>query len=214
MPIISNAALHRPTRLGSLIILATLTFCVTNALGRDGDPALDRCRAIPDGPARLRCYDESLPKAPPAATLGSSRDIGGWRLVRTPHPRGGPEVVSIMRAADPSRSAAEFVGLMLRCGAPEIEVLPVVIPPLPPRARPKVTIGSGSDVLEMDATVTSPGAAILLPRQASDAVRARWLRLPRLEIAIAHDGATIGGSVSLEGLVPALQALDAACGTR
>jgi hypothetical protein len=193
----------------SAVVLST----VVPAVGRDG-PAVDRCRDISDGPARLRCYDQAAPKAPPAASPETSRSTGAWRLVRTPHPQGGKDAISIMHAADPARSDPEFVGVMLRCGTPDIEVLTVVIPPLPPRTKPLVTIGTGPQTREVAGEVTPPGAAIRLPADVSAEARKEWGRTGRVDIVITRDGQAIRGSVELDGFTPALQALSVACAGR
>lgn len=119
-----------------------------------------------------------------------------------------------MRSADPARSAPEFVGIMLRCGNAEIDVLAVVIPPLPPRAKPVVTVGTGPQARQVIAEVTPPGAAIRLPAEASADARANWGGLERLDLVITHDGQSIRGGIELGGFTPALQALSAACASR
>src|SRR5437870_12087111 len=79
------------------------------------EPAdLERCRAIADDAARLRCY-ESAAGGAPGNPAGASNLKGGWRLVRTHNPRGGEDAVSVMHTADPFRSDPDFAGLTLRC---------------------------------------------------------------------------------------------------
>ena len=119
-----------------------------------------------------------------------------------------------MRSADPLNSEPEFVGLMLRCGHPDIEVLSIVIPPLPPRSRPTVTIGSGPDAQEVVGQVTPPGAAILLPGHISAKARAHWPRLNRIEFTVGHEGGKFRGTVELTDFAPALEALTRACASR
>lgn len=121
-----------------------------------------------------------------------------------------------MRSADLSGSDPAFVGLMLRCGEPDLEVLPVVIPPLPPRAKPRVTVGTGPDSATYDAVVTPPGSAILLPGEATTRARAGWhgARSLRIEIAEGTGTTTIRGVVPLDGYAAALSALITACAGR
>src|ERR1700678_1888794 len=73
----------------------------------------EKCRVLGDDQARLACLKNLLPKTtdePAKSTAGDS-----WPLIRTPHPRGGPDAVSIMRTADTARSDPELAGLMIQC---------------------------------------------------------------------------------------------------
>jgi hypothetical protein len=90
----------------------------------------------------------------------------------------------------------------------------VVIPPLPPRAKPQVTIGSGTAVLTVEGTVLPPGSSILLPPEATGLVKGTWQRLKTLPVEIRADGSAIRGSVSLDELGMATQKLLAACAER
>ncbi|RAI43667.1 hypothetical protein [Rhodoplanes roseus] len=119
-----------------------------------------------------------------------------------------------MRAADPVRSDQELVGLMLRCGDFDLEVLPIVIPPLPPRAKPSVTLGSLRGTRTYEGSAAPPGSAILLPSEAAANAKESWFGSPELEIGILHDGTTIKGVVALDGISTAVGTLTAACATR
>jgi hypothetical protein len=187
--------------------------------GLGNEPPFDRCRSIADSSARLRCYDAAGSATEPTTgqkepAARNSPTIGSWRLVRTPDPRGGPEAISIMRSADPLNSESEFVGLMLRCGHPDIQVLSIVIPPLPPRSRPIVTVGSGPDAQEVVGQVTPPGAAILLPGHISAKARVQWPRLNRIEFTVSHESGKFRGAVELTDFSAALEALTRACASR
>src|ERR1700744_1094084 len=46
---------------------------------------------------------------------------GGWRLVKTPNPNGGPEAVSVMHVSDTAKSDLSLAGLTLRCGRGNLE---------------------------------------------------------------------------------------------
>ncbi|WP_157223383.1 hypothetical protein [Rhodovulum sp. PH10] len=177
----------------------------------------EHCRAIPEGPARLRCYDRALPGAPPAPPQEASSDrqrIGSWRLVHTRDPAGGKDAVSIMRTADLTKSDPSFVGLMVRCGESDVEVLPVVIPPLPPRVSPEVSFGEGAKSLTLRGTVVPPGSAILLPPRATEEARSVWRNSKSVAVEITAESETIRGSVPLDDFPKALDALVTACSAR
>jgi hypothetical protein len=196
------------------VVLATLGTVLAGggfaaAQGVD-EKAFDRCRAMTDQGARLRCLQSLLQT--PAAPASNAVALGRWRLVRTPNPdpKGGKEAVAIMRSADFTGSDPDFAGLMLRCGDPDIEVLAVLLTPLPPRASPKVSING----TRYDGTVTSPGAAVLLPPSVAALATGAWQALPKLDIAVESDGKTVKGTIALDGLAAALQTLTASCATR
>ena len=86
---------------------------------------------IQDNAARLFC----LEIAGSDTTLNDS-----WRMIRTPRPAGGRDVVSIMKSADISESDPDFAGLMLRCNDTSTEVLIVLLRPLLPHEQPSVVV--------------------------------------------------------------------------
>ena len=202
-----------------------LTACVllahaASALAQPGDrsPAdiptsVERCAGIADGAARIQCYQRAL--GPPSAAPGTAQTpAGAWRLVRSRDPRGGPDAVSMMRTADTAVSDLELAGVLLRCGelAPEMRV--VLLTPLPPRARPEITITAGASQLRFEASVIPPGAELLLPQDAR-ALADGLLRSTRaIAIRIDTGGAAIKGSVVVEGLHAALATLSANCAAR
>jgi len=177
-------------------------------------PDVSQCRAINDPAARLQCY-ESL--APPEAQLPRTfgaptgalppQTIGNWRLVRTPNPRGGKEAISINRTGDLAGSDPDFVGLMIRCGESDVEVLLVMLRPLSFRARPQVSVNGA----KFESIVAPPGLNILLPRDVTDLAIQRWPALPYLSLEIADGGTTTKGKVLLDGFDVAFNALNAAC---
>ena len=150
------------------------------------------------------------------STLGShtgqaSLPIAGkWRLVRTPNPLERQDVVSIMATAELSGSDIDFAGLNLRCVDQDFEILVFLIRPLPPRARPTISMNGQT----FQGSVVSPGTAILLPRAASVFAKEQWPSLPSLSIDIEDDGTKTHGLVSLDGFGAALQTLVATCLTR
>lgn len=186
----------------------------------------ERCSAITDPTERLRCYDGATPapgagaapvaapKAASGAVDGAVQEIGGWRLVRATHPTGGKDAVSIMKTMELSRSDPGLVGLMVRCAETEPEVLVVVIPPVPPREKPVVSIVDSTERLRFEGSVTPPGSAILLPAQAADLARSRWPGAKALTIEVAREGSTERGVVSMDGFAAGYAALRSACVTR
>lgn len=185
------------------------------------DSNFERCRSITDDAARLRCYEAATAdpaKIPPAHTPGPvpGPATGPWRLVRTPSPVGGRDAVSVMKTADVTKSDIDLAGLMLRCGESNIEVLVVLIRPLPPRAHPKVTVTVGSKRTEFTASVVPPGAELLLPLEASALASGPWQAAPELSVEVgAVEGddqpTPIQGVISLAGLGAALPRLQANC---
>src|SRR4051812_3516345 len=73
-------------------------------------------------PLDLRHCEEMLNRQLQAGTR-TSQLTGGWRLVRTPDPGGGPEAVAVLHTASASGSDVRFAGLTFRCGHAGIETL-------------------------------------------------------------------------------------------
>jgi hypothetical protein len=144
----------------------------------------------------------------------NSELMGGWHFVRTRHPQGGPDAVSIMHTADISKSDLELAGLMLRCGDAGAEILVVLIRPFPLRARPKVAFGKPGSETHVETSVAAPGTAILLPQDASTLVNGPWRSLSELFIQVDDEQVSIRGVVALTGLKPAFDALMTNCRVR
>ena len=86
-------------------------------------------------------FDQANPdsgKGAPAEQASGSELAGGWHFVRTHNPNGGTETISIMHAADTSRSDLDLAGIMIRCSDSGAEVVVVTLPALPFRAQPRV----------------------------------------------------------------------------
>ena len=139
---------------------------------------------------------------------------GGWRFVRTRHPQGGPDAVSIMHTANTSKSDLDLAGLMLRCGDGGAEILLILIRPFPPRARPKVTFGKSGSEIRFETNVVAPGTAILLPGDAATLINGPWRSLSELSIQVDDEQVSIHGLVALTGLKSAFDVLTANCRTR
>jgi hypothetical protein len=177
----------------------------------------DQCRAIADDAARLRCFESAASKpTTQAAPRALGPGAGTWRLVRTKNPDGGKDAVSIMHAADVLKSDLDLAGLMLRCGDGGVDVLIVVVEPLPPRAHPTVTVSAAGERDDFYAAIVPPGLELLLPPQVRELVSGPWTRARELSVEI--DPGTgdsvpklIRGVVSLAGLGSALPVLTANC---
>jgi len=199
--------------------LITLVFAAVG-IGRPAWAATDisQCRTIDDPTERLRCYESVAPpelQFPPSSSGSISGSmapltIGNWRLVRTPNPRGGKEAISIMRPGDLSGSDPDFVGLTIRCAEPDIEVLLVMLRPLPFRARPRVSINGA----KFDGSIVPPGLNILLQGDATIVAKQLWPTLSSLSLEIDNAGTITKGAVSLEDFDAALKSLTAACPLR
>jgi hypothetical protein len=144
----------------------------------------------------------------------NSELTGGWHLVRTRHPQGGPDAVSIMHTADISKSDLDLAGLMLRCGDGGTEILVVLIRPFPLRARPKVAFGKSGSETHFDTSVVAPGTAILLPQDAATLVNGPWRSLSELFIQVDDEQVSIRGVVALTGLKSAFDMLMTNCRVR
>jgi hypothetical protein len=228
-------AITKPLWTAALVVaVAATTSSMVGAAETISQEANDRCRAIPDDQARLRCFEGLTPQSPqpappdgpPPAPIGPqeapeapqipglaaptgppSQPIAGkWRLVRTPSPAERREVISIMATGELADSDVDFAGLNLRCAEPDFEVLVFLIPPLPPHAQPAVAINGTT----FQGTVVSPGTAILLPKAASSLAK-QWRSLPTLSIDVEAEGTKTHGVVSLEGFDKALQSLTTSC---
>ena len=235
-----SRALSKRPWIGPIFVLAAAVSAsgMANAAGPISADAYDRCRAISDDKARLLCFEnltspqpqsppspvplvpqdgaEKAPDMPQGSLFGSQPGpsslpvAGKWRLVRTPDPREGKDVISIMATAELSGSDIDFAGLDLRCAYQDFDILIILISPLPLRARPAIAINSK----KFQGSVVLPGTAILLPREASALAQEQWRSLPSLSIEVEDDGTKTHGLVSLEGFNTALQTLMGTCLTR
>jgi hypothetical protein len=170
---------------------------------------LEQCGMMADQVARLRCYEKTTFRVQYARADSVGR--GTWRLVRTPNPRSGADVISIMQPAEPSRSDIALAGLMLRCSERGFDVLIAFLKPFPPRTHPKVKLTARGATVSFDATVIPPGAAISLPAEAATLVKESWQSSLELAIEVTDDSNAVRGIVSLLGLGPALSLLIANC---
>jgi hypothetical protein len=218
---------------GLSVMLFFAGFGANAALAQAPPPSVpesvfEHCRTIADDAARLRCYEDvtsqppaALPSQSPVAapsqapaassSQASSTGSGNWRLVRTPNPGGGPDAVSIMQTADITKSDLDLAGLMLRCGQTGMEVLIVLVEPLPPRAHPQVSVSTGGAALNLPATVVPPGALVLLPQDASALASGPWQKAAQLTVHVDDSSEQVSGVIPLAGLADALPKLLANC---
>jgi len=202
-------------------VIASLGTAVGQTFGQQQSPNSDfeRCRAITDDAARLRCYEAATAKPAlgvPPRTPGPSPTTGPWRLARTPNPAGGPDAVFVMKTADVTKSDIDLAGLMLRCGKSNFDVLLVLVRPLPPRTHPKVALTAGGNTMDFISSVVAPGAEVLLPQEATVLASGPWQTAPDLSVEVgAVEGddppTPIRGVIALAGLGAALAQLQANC---
>jgi hypothetical protein len=203
---------HGCPRFLPVLIAAALGAGLAHTAAAQTDPGagVERCRAIQDDARRLACYEAAAPRhqaqGPPTA--------GGWRFVRTPGPPGEKDAIAIMHTADTARSDLGLAGLMVRCAGAGPEVLVIMLPPLPPRAHPQVTLRAGGEETQVEGKVTPPGAALLLPRPTQALLAGPWQTKADLAVEVAAEGTTIRGVVPLAGLRTAMADLTAACAAR
>jgi len=203
--------------LGLTLLASVLAPAALAQLPRpEGSEAFERCRTITEDAARLRCFESAIAgqTRPRPAPGSSATALGPWRLVRTPHPQGGREAVSIMRTTELARSDVNLAGVMLRCAERGVEVLLVLVEPLPPQARPAVTVASAGKSSTFAGTVLPPGALVLLPATATDLATGPWQAAGEIAIEVEDGQKPIRGVVSLTGLNTALPVLIASCPLR
>jgi hypothetical protein len=139
---------------------------------------------------------------------------GGWRLVRTPNPQGGPEAVSIMHVSDTAKSDFALAGLTLRCGGMGIEPLLIVLEPLASGSRPQVTVTAGSTQSQFEGSAVQGGMALLLPQTASNLAAGAWQSTDQISVEIAIKPVPIRGVLPVTGLSKALRTLTQICTSR
>lgn len=165
-------------------------------------------------PFAARGANPYIGRAGSAVPLAGLELTDGWRLVRTPNPQGGPDAISIMHTADPSRSDLDLAGLMIRCNGISTEVVVVLLRPFPLRARPRVLLGEPGHETRLEATIAVPGTAVLLPGDGKLLVSGLWQAKSDLFIRIEDDQTTVAGVVALTGLQSAFKALIADCNSQ
>lgn len=157
---------------------------------------------------RQRCEDMFARRV--QATSQTSQLPGGWKLVKTPDPRGGPQAVSVLHTADTGNSDANFAGLTFRCNQTGIETLLILVQPLARGSQYGVRIKSGSVEAQLEAKALQAGEVLLLPPSATAQANGPWQTAPELLVDIAAPS-PIHGAVPLNGLSGALSLLSQSC---
>jgi hypothetical protein len=160
-------------------------------------------------PSDLRRCEEMFARKV-AAGSRTSQLPGGWRLVKTPDPRRGPDAVSVLHTADTAKSDPNFAGLTFRCGQAGIETLLILLQPLARGSRYGVLLKGGSIETQLEAKAVQGGEVLLLPPSATALASRSWQAAPELTVDVAAPS-PIRGSVPTAGLAGALLELSQSC---
>jgi hypothetical protein len=155
-----------------------------------------------------RCADVLTSKVESGSQASSLP--GGWRLVKTHDPRGGPDAVSVLHAADIGNSDPSFAGLTFRCGQYGIETVLIVLEPLARGSHYPVRVKSGTTETQIEATAEQGGEVLLLSPNTTALAFGPWQSAAEVSVDIAGPS-PIHGSVPTGGLSGALQALSQSC---
>jgi hypothetical protein len=198
--------------LASLVLFA-LHLAATPAVSAEKNDIygeFEKCRVLGDDQARLACLKNLLPKT--TSEPASSTASDSWPLIRTRHPRGGPDAVSIMRTADTIRSDPELAGLMIRCAEkPGLEAMLALLRPIPPRSRRDVVLAAGATQILLHAEVIPAGTALLLPVEISTLTSGPWRNTGEIAVTISDPDGEIRGVIPIEGIDQAMAKLSANC---
>lgn len=169
---------------------------------------MESCAQLPSDRERLDCYQALTGgQTSPAAT--SPTDASQWHILRTRGPDGGS--LSIIHTPDTSHSDADFAGFSIHCGKNGPEFLLIIINPLPPRARPTVTVAGSGKPIRFAATLLPSGASLLLPPESRTLAQGAWRTQGDVDFTISERDYSLHGVVSFRGFTQALSALSAAC---
>lgn len=198
------------------LVLATMAICfagMDRAFSQGPNPpqGFDACKIIAADQARLECLKKLLPGTS-SDTAPAEEGVAAWRLIKTPHPSGGPEAVAIMRTADTAQSDPDLAGLMIRCQQrPGLEVVLALVRPLPPRSKRDVIVSLGTAESILHAEASPAGTALVLPIDATAFTTGPFRDQSRLSIRINDPETAIRGVVPLDGVGPAITELAANC---
>jgi hypothetical protein len=151
-----------------------------------------------------------VPVELPAAD-SKSAEMSGWQLLRSANPQGGRDAIAMGRTADTARSDLALAGMMLKCGEHGTEIVIVAVAPLPPRARPEVTISAAGKEWRYAASVVPPGAELLLPMDAARLTAGVWQSARELSVQVKSPEQSFAGVIPIDGLTAALATLSANC---
>ena len=173
---------------------------------------LTNCSSGVGADQRQRCDDEAFKEV---QTRSQSTQLdGGWRLVKSRNPGGGADAVAVMHAVDAAKSDIGLAGLSFQCGRHGVEMVLILLEPLPRSARPVVILSAGSKQTEFEASVLQTGEALLLPQTASTLAIGEWQSTPELSVQINIKPGPIRGAVPIAGLSNALRYLSQNCPAR
>jgi hypothetical protein len=204
------------TKLASVLSLCALPFIVhpTEALSENApiSQGFEQCKVIPEDDIRLKCL-QNLLKGP--AGIDQTPSTAPWPLLRTHHPNGGADAISVLRTADTTRSDPDLAGLMIRCSdRGSVEFLLALIRPISPKTRKTVILFTESGRFSMEAEAIGSGAALLLPDVATALANGPWQSEKSLGVNIGDPEAETKGYIPLDGLSVALKNLKANCAAR
>jgi hypothetical protein len=203
--------LVRPQILPLILIVAKICAVGIKAAIAQDQTSLDfeHCKSVADDRARLACLKKLLPQA--GATT-ATEGLADWRLIRTPRPNGGPDVVALMRTADTSQSDPDLAGLMVRCQEePRREVLLALVRPFPPRSKRDVVVSLGTAKSILHGETSPEGTALILPIDATAFTTGAYRELKQFSIKINDPEGDIRGVIRLDGIGPAVAKLSASC---
>lgn len=198
----------RPALLSTPILLSLVAFA-------HADPPQTGLRTCSPGlgaEQKRRCDEEAL-KQVEAGSQSISLEQG-WRFVRARHPDGGTDSISVMHVADTARSDPGLAGLVLQCGVTGVDVALIMLQPLPPDARPLVSLTGGTTSVRFQATVARTGAVLILPQDASRLAAGEWQHAGELAVDVQAQKEPIRGVISIGGLGAALRYLSPNCTAR
>jgi hypothetical protein len=193
------------------LILAAIASLLFLSQFRTLNADFRECGAKPAPGDLQRCEDMFARKVESGSR--TSQLPGGWRLVRTPDPRGGPDAVSVLHAADTIKSDLNFAGLTFRCGQAGVETLLILLEPLTRGSQYVVRVKGGTTETPFEAEALQRGEVLLLPPSATALAGGAWQSVPELSVDIAGPS-PIRGSVALGGLAGALSILSPSCPAR
>jgi hypothetical protein len=201
-------------RLVRLVALSMLFLLAVPALlrGQRAGPEIQNC--IPGASLAQRNQCDDTVSQQLKATSRTTELDGGWQLVKTRDPGGGAETISVMHVVDTGKSDFGLAGLSVRCGRPGLDVVLIVLEPLPSTSHPTVILTAGSLRSEFEASVVQSGEALLLPQGASNLAAGDWQKATELSVEIATKPNPVRGIVPIAGLPAALRSLTPNCAFR
>jgi hypothetical protein len=207
------------------MIAATSALCQNNTKPTKASSEVEHCQGareatkgvVKDEHAPARCRAEGDSKAPATAPQQQPAEAGTWQLTRTRNPGGGPDTISMTKILEGTRSEQDVTGLMLRCSeGATVDVLVILIAPLPLQTHPKVNVVAGSTSTDFIASVVAPGtlapsALVLLPEKASALVEHVWQSVPELEVKIVEPHRSLQGVIPVADISTAMHTLQSNC---